>query len=363
MATGKEARVIAETGHSSSFQDIAFSPDGTLLAGVSLKAADGSRDDARLRLWQVATGNLVREIKPGRGILATFAFSPDSRALAMYWHNDKTVSLWEVATGKERGRLTMPGTGFLTFSPDGRTLAGNVMADRLTLWDVRADRELGHFQTPYHVTSGRFSPDGKTMITGQSDTTALVWDAAALSVGRPEQPATELDAKRADALWSDLADDDAGRTWNAIKALSVAPQSALALFRTRLRPAAALNSKQIMQWIAELGSAQFAVRQRAQVELSKVGESVEPHLRKVLEGKPDLDTQKRVEQLLDELPRRVPPAETLRVLRCVEVLETIGTLQAKGLLEQLAGGSEADRLTRASKAALERLSRRPADGR
>ena len=79
-----------------------FSPDGQLIA-----AATGSR----LRLWDAATGRLVRELPPvERGEIACVAFSPtDHRLLAVGYGGQADVSyiaLWDIDAGTELARLT-----------------------------------------------------------------------------------------------------------------------------------------------------------------------------------------------------------------------------------------------------------------
>jgi hypothetical protein len=61
-------------------------------------------------------------------------------------------------------------------------------------------------------------------------------------------------------------------------------------------------------------------------------------LRNVLEGKPSLELKSRVEKLLEKL-ESLPPADQLRLLRAVEVLEYIGTAEARQLLESLGQGA------------------------
>jgi hypothetical protein len=68
---------------------------------------------------------------------------------------------------------------------------------------------------------------------------------------------------------------------------------------------------------------------------------------------PALEMRQRLEQLLEKRD-----AAHVRLGRAVQVLEYTGDQQARKLLDQLAQGPPAARLTQEAKAALERLSRR-----
>ena len=86
-----------------------------------------------------------------------------------------------------------------------------------------------------------------------------------------------------------------------------------------------------------------------------------PALRKALDGRPPLETRRRLEQLLEkqELGRWAPAPEGLRLGRALEVLERAATPEARRVLEALAAGAPAARLTQDARGALARLSRRP----
>ena len=62
--------------------------------------------------------------------MATLAFSPDGKTLAS--GTERTVKLWEVATGQERITLKR-GARILAFSPDGNTLGVGVRGQVLLL--------------------------------------------------------------------------------------------------------------------------------------------------------------------------------------------------------------------------------------
>jgi hypothetical protein len=83
-------------------------------------------------------------------------------------------------------------------------------------------------------------------------------------------------------------------------------------------------------------------------------------LREKLKDKPALEMRQRIDALLQKLDGPVPSPAQLRIIRAVQVLEQIGNLDAGKLLEKLAAGLPDERLTQEAKAALERLSMRPA---
>ena len=67
---------------------------------------------------------------------------------------------------------------------------------------------------------------------------------------------------------------------------------------------------------------------------------------------------RRAEELLGRLDSdRAPTAEELRRLRAAEVLESVGTPEARDLLKKLAGGAPGAPLTRDAQGALRRLER------
>ena len=114
-ATAREVTTI--TGHTDYVGCVAFSPDGKTLASGSA--------DRTIKLWDVATGQ--ERGPPSRGTLevSRLAFSPDGKTLASGGGRIRTVKLWDVATGKEPATLkghTVPGAS-VAFSPDGKTLA------------------------------------------------------------------------------------------------------------------------------------------------------------------------------------------------------------------------------------------------
>jgi DNA polymerase-1 len=101
-----------------------------------------------------------------------------------------------------------------------------------------------------------------------------------------------------------------------------------------------------------------AWKTNARDELEKLGEPAAPALRQALENKPSLEVRRRIEELLEKA--KTPTGENLRSLRAVQVLEHIGTDEARQVLKKLAEGAAGARLTQEAKASLERLGKRAA---
>ena len=118
-------------------------------------------------------------------------------------------------------------------------------------------------------------------------------------------------------------------------------------------------SRKIDRLMADLDSDDFAIRQKADEELKKCGASAETALRRELAGQPSLEFRKRATALLESIERQ-NAADWLRELRALEVLENIGTTEARALLADLAKGVPEARLTQEAKASLARLAKRPA---
>lgn len=171
-------------------------------------------------------------------------------------------------------------------------------------------------------------------------------------------PAKELSAQEVEALWVDLAGDDAKKGWAAINVLARNPKQAVPLYKDKLKPMDKVDAERVEKLIKDLDSQQFADRQKAETELEKMQELAQPALKKALENKPPLEVAKRIEGLLGKLGGTVPPGDKLRVIRSIESLELMGTPEALEVLKTVASGAPEARVTQEAQSSVDRLSKR-----
>jgi tricorn protease-like protein len=393
--SGTWKELPALQGHEASIEGIAFAPHGKRLASLS--------KDKTLRLWDLASGKEVRRIDVGRGDARAVAFAPDGKLLATGGGvRERAVRLWDATTGNEvrqlRGHYNR--VHCLAFSADGKQLFSGGRDQTIQVWDVATGQRL-HEAAGYEgeVLALSVSRDGKTIISGQADHHVHVWEtqtgkerrrfvghegrvlAVALSPDGKriasggedgsfflwdlmEQPGNTSSAsptaKRLAELWEDLAGVDASRAFVAIGQLEAAPQASLPYFAGRVKELVDATTTSA-RLIKELDDVKYAVRRQAYQDLDRTGEFAIELLQSALRSGPTLEKRLRIEQLLYKLALQQDSAAfsaRRRALRVIEILEHIGTAEARRLLHDLAQGAPEARLQQEARAALDRLSMR-----
>lgn len=309
-----------------------FSSRGYFLGGSRQRAIpEGERtppkfhpDQSVLTVWDRLTGQSVLEVPD----LAEsgMAFDPFERFVAMA--QQKEITVLDLASGEVVKSIANPVS---------------------TLVDA----------APMSATCLAFSPDGKRLATGHSDTTVLIWDLSDL----PALPREKLDPPALETLWAALREPDAKAAHAAIGKLAGSPETVLPFLKNRLRPVEAIPQETVDPLVKQLRSDNFRQRETATKKLGELGDGLLPFLDELLKGDPSDDLRKRASSLREPHTWKVPPTgEDLRLLRAVRLLETLGGPEALKLVESLAGGVPAARATQEAVAARERMRHGPAPG-
>jgi WD40 repeat protein len=178
---GEQSRL---RGHRGAVTTVTFSPDDRLLASGSA--------DKTVKLWDAATGKEVRSLEGHTGRVTALAFAPDGKRLATA-SADQTVRMWDTATGEQL--LCLEGhQGVVTsvaFSPDGRSIASGSEDKSVRLWVVETGRASFEFKGHRDPVRGvGFSPDGKQVVSTDrapaepGRCTVLIWDAVTGGIAR-----------------------------------------------------------------------------------------------------------------------------------------------------------------------------------
>lgn len=153
---------------------VAFSPDGLYLAAGS--------DDDSIRLWRVSDGQFITAVQGGG---ADLAYSPDGKLLAAVSSSSRTIRL--LSAGDNSLKLMNSLTGHrdtvlsVSFSPDSKNLLSTSADNTVMLWGSDSGEMLNklvdHVISPYVAISS----DGELVASGSEDGNIYLWK---LSEGR-----------------------------------------------------------------------------------------------------------------------------------------------------------------------------------
>jgi WD40 repeat protein len=174
--------------------DLTFSADGHWLATASQQAG--------LRVYDARTG-AVRLTLDGAKVpyIHGVALAPDGRTLATltFGNVNQELTLWDL-NGGLRWRCTGQTTlvSCLSFSLDGRYLAGGRRDGQVLIWQVADGRViLQHHQHHEGVRAVAFSPDGRWLASGGADQMVWLWP---LSPRQRTEPGPDADQTPSSSL-------------------------------------------------------------------------------------------------------------------------------------------------------------------
>ena len=176
--TGKQIKVFTQM--LGSVTAVAFSPNGKeIVAGTGGRCA--------ILLWDKNSGTLKRVYKGHEATVESVHFSRDGNSLISQGYDGRVI-IWDKETGEIKRWLYshIGEISEMAFSPNGDKIVSahlerefpyqGIAYGRAVLWDTRAGKELKSFRGHRgSVLSVAYAPDGKHILTGGSDSTALLW--------------------------------------------------------------------------------------------------------------------------------------------------------------------------------------------
>jgi WD40 repeat protein len=394
MMDAKERR-NKEGDDTRNYQMLQIAPNGRFAADLDLKQ--------RIRVWDLRGDKVLFRIEPLERTFEQhpirYTFTPDSKTLIVSQHDSVTrgdsIRLFDVDTQKLRtsyrpetsqihtllcppegdrlivsatdgveirtlgmgdrlyrlplGGRTKPLSSSVALSSDGRLLAFESERGELTLCETATGKIIDAWPSSGPVLALAFSPDGRRLLAGNHDSSALLWSL---------EPARDrLDALKAmsDAqLWDALAGEPS-TAYAIVWKLASSPERALALLAKHLTPEAEPDNEKLQRWLKDMGDPSLPKRDEAKRQLLQLGLLVVPPLREALKEPHPLETRRRLEELLRTIEAITPPPERLREQRALQIMEMLATAPARRLLATLAKGGAGSPRTRAAQAALARL--------
>jgi WD40 repeat protein len=167
--TGQPGRVL--TGHRGQVTALAWRGDSQLLASGS--------DDKTVKLWDLAHGEAWLRLEGHTASVRAVVFSNDGKTLISA-SDDKTIKVWDATNGQLRATLTGHGAAVLSLalSPDGHTLYSAGLDKTIRIWDPATSQPPRSLEgSPEGTSSLALSPDGKALACADRDGRVRLRDA------------------------------------------------------------------------------------------------------------------------------------------------------------------------------------------
>ena len=138
------------------------------------------------QIWDTARNRMRAMFKWHKQAVNTIAFSPDGRSIVS-GSDDYSVRISNIRDGLSK-RLPVTGSTLdfflsVVFSPDGRYIAAGDTKKLLWVWHSRTHRLVANWMSHSDsVWCVEFTPDGKGLVSGSRDATAIYWDVSSLEI-------------------------------------------------------------------------------------------------------------------------------------------------------------------------------------
>jgi WD40 repeat protein len=332
---------------------VAISPDGktVVLAGDGPAERGQWSDTGWVAMFDAATGKKLRDWQSkATGGFACASYLPDGSRVVLGRKVFQPVRagaaldlpaalvLFDPAAGTAVTPFDAPDPAArdrwvrtVAVSPNGAQVAAVEWDNAITVYETAGGgirrRLVGHRGPVGQVA---FTPDGSRLVSVSEDGTGLVWD---MTPPRPAGPVADREK-----AWAALLAADAVAAHRAMGELAAAPAGTVAFLKAHLKPTPAPTDADLDRLLAGLAAPAFADREAAARDLDAFGGLAVTKVRDRLAKVTSADVRQRLD---DFLKRHDRPGRTtgyrLRERRAVELLDAIGTAEARGVLQEWAG--------------------------
>ena len=178
----QSVETVIQAGHYAAVTTICTSYDGQFIATGS--------SDKTIILWRASDGKQIRSFRGSPSDISYVEFNRQGTTI-LSLSNDGTIILWDIATGKEVKRFSLPEDRFTcaSFNPENTEIVTGSRKSGVSTWDINTCNKIRDFAAvPKDLLSARgfkydesgsvaFNSDGKFIVAGVGDNTAIIWDA------------------------------------------------------------------------------------------------------------------------------------------------------------------------------------------
>jgi WD40 repeat protein/serine/threonine protein kinase len=168
-ASGRLIRELRRDGKKSRYYAVALSSNAEMLAAIDL-------DGAIAHVWKVGTGAALAELRNDPMEFPSIAFSADGAWLATSGGND--VRVYDTTAWQQVLMIPGPRIDALSWAPAGpRLLTGSAEGD-VSIWAVPSGKRLHHLRDVGEpIDAVAFSPDGELVVAASRYGAEQVWNA------------------------------------------------------------------------------------------------------------------------------------------------------------------------------------------
>ncbi|MFN8211740.1 MAG: caspase family protein [Bacteroidales bacterium] len=179
----QSVETVVQTGHYAPVTAVAYSPDGKFIATGS--------EDKTVKLWRRTDGKEIRTFQGNISAISSVEINRQG-SLILSVTNNGTLTVWDLNTGKLVRQFKPADDRFTcaSFHPDGAKIITGTRKSYISLWDIASgtkisdikaiSRDLNYQKNFDYEETGSiaYSSDGKYIIAGVADYTAILFDAA-----------------------------------------------------------------------------------------------------------------------------------------------------------------------------------------